>query len=350
MKIYYPNEHYQKEYRGQLFPLLKPFIKSTNFKDKERLKTYHLSENEYEFVESINLCDIVILPMSWNYYVLTKKQAIAHQLIESAAQKNKKVWSWNAGDFGVLVPKFKNLKVFRMGGYNSNNQSGHIGIPIFIGDYLAKNFNSDICNKDKYSIEPIVGFCGQANLSYINAITELIKIFLRNLKTFVGFNITESQRLIASTRLRAKLLHNLIESPLIQDNFILRKKYRAGAITIDHREKTTEIFYDNILKSHYVLCVRGAGNFSVRFYETLMMGRIPVYLNTDGFLPLADQIDWKKHVVWVEYEERNQISNIVKSFHENLTRENFFKLSKSNRELWFNKLTLGGFFRNQKIL
>lgn len=349
MQIFYPFEHYEKNCRGQLFPLLKPFVKNENFTDEQRIKLYGVSAKDYEFTNSLSTAEIVILPMSWNYYVQNKKLHLAKELIERAAGYHKTVWSWNSGDFGVKIPRYNNLKVFRMGGYMSLKQTGHCGMPVFIKDRLIEYLEEEPF-KFPYAQKPVVGFCGQARSSVLNAISEKLRIVLRNLQSNLNLSVNEPQALIASTRLRAKLLHNLIESPHIQNNFILRKKYRAGASTKLELNRSTKEFYQNINNSAYVLCVRGAGNFSVRFYETLMMGRIPVYLNTDGFLPLTDQIDWKKHVVWVEYEERHQISDIVKSFHLNLTYEDFLQLLNMNRQLWLNKLTLGGFFRNQKML
>ena len=44
-------------------------------------------------------------------------------------------------------------------------------------------------------------------------------------------------------------------------------------------------------KSLFTFCYRGAGNFSYRFYETLMMGRIPILVNTDCVFPFEDKVD-----------------------------------------------------------
>jgi hypothetical protein len=124
----------------------------------------------------------------------------------------------------------------------------------------------------------------------------------------------------------------------------LRKKYRAGVTNEIDRQKTTKEFYDNIQDSQYVVCVRGAGNFSVRFYETLAMGRIPVFIDTDCLLPHKDSINWKDHVVWVDYRDRNLVAQKVANFHHSLDKEAFENLQQSNRRLWEEKLTLGGFF------
>lgn len=51
MKIHYPQSHYTKTHRGQLFPLLKVFIKGSEFTDAERVKMYQISAQEVNFVE-----------------------------------------------------------------------------------------------------------------------------------------------------------------------------------------------------------------------------------------------------------------------------------------------------------
>jgi len=229
-----------------------------------------------------------------------------------------------------------------MSGYLSNHQEGHCGVPVFINDYFKKQQITMLSYP--YTQKPIVGFCGQANYSKIYAIKEVFKITLRNLRSFLNLSYFEKQAIFSSTQLRASLLQILSKSKGITPNFIIRKSYRAGATTKKDRERTTKEFYDNIKHSQYVLCVRGAGNFSVRFYETLMMGRIPVYLHTDGFLPLQDKINWKKHVVWVDYEDRDQIDKVVVEFHQKLNEKSMTALQISNRKLWEEKLTLNGFF------
>src|SRR5690606_18408840 len=107
--------------------------------------------------------------------------------------------------------------------------------------------------------------------------------------------------------------------------------------------------YNNLKDSDYVVCVRGAGNFSVRFYETLAMGRIPIFINTDCALPLEEKIDWKKHVVWVEYKERHKVVQKLMEFHSGLTEEDFIDLQLANRKLWEEKLRLGGFFKHYTL-
>jgi len=69
-----------------------------------------------------------------------------------------------------------------------------------------------------------------------------------------------------------------------------------------------------------------------------MMGRIPILLNTDCILPFPDLIDWKEHLIIVEWHERNSISEIVNNFHSSITDQNFKDLQINNRLLWLEKL------------
>ena len=83
-----------------------------------------------------------------------------------------------------------------------------------------------------------------------------------------------------------------------------------------------------------MLCLRGAGNCSDRFYETLAMGSVPLFVNTDSQLPFDDAIDWRRHVVWVEQEELPQIGEKLAEFHSSLSEEQFLQLQQDNRKLW----------------
>mgnify|MGYP000459920540 CR=1 FL=1 len=344
MKIYYPLSHYDKKYRGLLFPLLKPFIKGKAFTDAQRMASYGISEEDFEFTEVLEEADVVILTMAWNYYVKTKQESIAIAFVKECAALHKKVVAFNAGDFGVRIPYFKNLIVLRPSGYKSKFTDNEYSLPTFIADPLKKYFVSDTIFERPYQTKAVIGFCGQANLSRLNAVKEIFMTLLRNLKSYLGFSNEEPQQLFSTSFLRASVLRTLQKSDAVTTNFIVRKKYRAGVTQNKDSHKTTLEFYDNLRDSDYVVCVRGAGNFSVRFYEAMAMGRIPVFINTDCALPLDNQIDWRKQVVWVEYKERHQVAQKVKQFHDSISKEDFIDLQLVNRKLWEERLTILGFF------
>ena len=347
MKLYYPKSHYSKTHRGLLFPLLKPFIKAEGFTDTQRIASYGVSEKDFEFTEHLEKADVVILTMAWNYYIKTKQESLAVTFLKKCEAINKKVIAFNAGDFGVQVPYFKNLIVLRPSGYKSKFTNNEYSLPAFIADPLKKYFDTDKVFQRPYKNKAVIGFCGQANLSRLNAVKEIFKTLFRNINCYFGFSNEEPQQLLSSSFLRASVLRKFQKSSDVETNFIFRKKYRAGVTQNKDSHKTTLEFYENLKDSDYVVCVRGAGNFSVRFYEAMAMGRIPVFINTDCSLPFDNQIDWRKHIVRVEYKERHQVAQKVKRFHESLSTEDFIDLQLANRNLWKEKLTMGGFFKKK---
>lgn len=346
MKIYYPKSHYNKDHRGLVFPLLKPFVKGENFSDKERVLLYGISEKDFEFTKVLEEADVVLLTMAWNYYLKKNQQDLAITFVKECAALNKKVITFNAGDFGVRIPYFNNLIILRPSGYKSNFRNNDYPLPAFIADPLKKYFNTDKIFERYYQTTPVIGFCGQANPSALNAAKEVFKTLLRNINSYIGFSKEESQQLLSTSFLRASVLITLQKSKEVKTNFIFRKKYRAGVKEQKDTHRTTLDFYNNLRDSDYVICARGAGNFSVRFYETLAMGRVPIFINTDCALPFDKQIDWKKHVVWVEYNERFQVAQKIEQFHASLSKDDFIDLQLSNRKLWEEQLTLSGFFIN----
>ncbi|MCG2430479.1 exostosin domain-containing protein [Aequorivita xiaoshiensis] len=345
MKLYYPKAHYDKSSRGQLFPLLKPFIKGDDFTDAQRIQVYGVSEKDFEFTDKMEEADLVILTMAWNYYVNTNNTNLAVSQVKKAESFGKKIIIWNLSDFGIRIPYYKNSIILRRSGYKSKFKNNEYSLSSFIDDPLQKYFNTSKVPLNSYNPIPIIGFCGQANHSLVNAKKEIFNTVLRNLKFYTGLTLFEPQQILSTSFLRASVLNTFQESNNIVSNFIFREKYRAGVTKNKDTHLTTIEFYNNLKNSDYIVCVRGAGNFSVRFYEALAMGRIPVFINTDCSLPFNDSIDWKKHLVWVEYKDRHLVVQKVLDFHNNLSALDFVNLQYSNRKLWEEKLTLGGFFR-----
>lgn len=344
-KIFYPEDLYDPRYRGQIFPLLKPFLKNRGFTDKERIALYGISSNDIMFVEDPALADVLILPMSWNYYVDTGKKELALKFIDNCSRLRKKIFIYNAGDKSYKIPFVPNALIFRLSDNSKTTMGNDLVIPPFIQDPLKTFYSSCLINLRSYAEKPLVGFCGFAKFSKVDATTELMKIGGQNLKSLLGLRNQEPQQLLSSSYFRGRILDILKNSSKIDTNFIVRKDYRAG-IMHDITHSTVLEFYDNIKDSDYVLCARGSGNYSVRFYETLAMGRIPVYVNTQGSLPLETQIKWKDHVVWVEKNELNSIGEKICDFHNTLNAYTFQDLLSKNRKLWEDQLTLGSYFKS----
>lgn len=98
---------------------------------------------------------------------------------------------------------------------------------------------------------------------------------------------------------RIDTLRAIHECPSITSNFIIRDQFWGGR---PHDPDLVQDFLENIRTSHFTVCNRGAGNFSMRFYQTLACGRIPVLVNTDMEFPFADEVDWSSIIVVADTE------------------------------------------------
>ena len=64
-------------------------------------------------------------------------------------------------------------------------------------------------------------------------------------------------------------------------------------------------FNTELNKSDYILCPRGSGNTSIRFYETLSSGATPILIDSGGINPeIADNDFWTKNIVNVKLFEK----------------------------------------------
>lgn len=110
---------------------------------------------------------------------------------------------------------------------------------------------------------------------------------------------------------RKKTLDIFKDCNKIQTNYIYIPQFHSGhvhnetvAVNNDTSRDFSQRFYKNIEETHFTVCNRGNGNFSMRFYQTLSCGRIPILLDTDTVLPFSDEIAWEEIIVIAENEEK----------------------------------------------
>lgn len=303
------------------------------------------------FTENIKNAHIAILPIDWNTYYILENKNIVENFYESCRKNNTIVLSYNPGDHGVKIPNYANHPdsiVLRQSGYQSRLPQNHQGCPVFWFDPLQYMDLNDIVIRNKSAI-PTIGFCGQAIDSLPKRIAKPFMLFLHNLKSALGFIHEDKESwFYPPTRLRMKAIRLLQSSDKIQTNFILRAQYKAGVrIKGGDEEKTVRTeFYQNMLDSDYVLCVRGTGNFSARFYETLAIGRIPVVVETDQLWPLSDSINWNEYGLFVSQNDIKHLSERLLIFHNNLSNDDFEHLQRKCRKLWEDKLRIEEFIHH----
>ena len=311
-----------------------------------RLQQYGSRASQFIVVDSPSDADLYLLPLTWNYYL---EQDIIHLVadeVERSAEAGHQLVIFSGGDFTANLP-FSNVALFEASSYASRRNSSKnniFALPSFIHDYLNLYCHGQVQFREKQAV-PVVGFCGQAGGSWFDFIRRNIELRLRKRSYTLGHNKWEPAP-FETTRFRKYILDQLAQAQGLQTNFLIRQRYRAGyhAKEKDSFHPSRMEFIQNILDSDYTLCIRGGGNFSVRFYETLGLGRIPIFINTDCILPFDDRLDYRQYCVWVEVDEIPVIGEKILAFHEALSSLQFQELQLACHTFWHDYLSMNGFY------
>ena len=340
MKVYIPSDLKADIKKKSLFLLVRPFFSENEWVQKgDTFDLWDLDSSALSLADDVSNADLLLIPYPINYYFERKLEKYL-DLYNRLCDDNKiQGFGFISGDYGHSYPEFKHITYFRMGGFKSQLSVRNQGFPAALSDqHLILFGTKDIQIREKKE-KPVVGFCGHADLFIGKRIKETLQFIFINAKRWLRNPVRDDyEPLFPSGYQRAKLLTELESCQDIATNFIYRNRYRAGATSEEERKVTTMEYYNNVRDSDYIICLRGGGNFSIRLYETLMMGRVPVFINTDCLLPFPEWIDWKQHVVWVDWEERHYICDIIVNFHRKLSEYDFSQIQINNRKLWLEKL------------
>ncbi len=299
-----------------------------------------VSQN-YTLTESAEEADAFLYPLDYLYQSRDISKDEFKNLYELAQHHNKKLLVYTGGDYGKTFNDTRIL-VWRNAGYRSSNDASTIIVPSFINDPL-KLHNFEI-NYHPYTKRPKIAFTGFATNSPLENLRFYFSNLKRSLHIFLGRDKADYPKFYNAASRRFKYLKALENDKNVETDFIYRNQYRAGAQTLEQRAQTTRSFFYNINQSPYTFCLRGAGNFSIRFFETLACGRIPVLVDTDVALPLTHHIDWDQHICRVP--EGAQVAQALLKFHKKFNQQSFTQLQESNRNLFLHTLQRHHFFQH----
>ena len=328
LKIYTNQNFLNAQNRSKVFPLLFDlcYLKNTE------LRAY------YELTDDIKDSDILIVPIDINSF---KRHSIEYNnFFEASVNENKPLWYYLAGD-SDQVSKIQLGYEFRLGGFQSKLSNNIITIPAFINDPYDENPVIKFSVLKKFE-KPTIGFVGHADNSLKVLRKGMVRLVLYSIKEG-GFSFKSVKNRFFYVSQRAKYLKRLQRDHRFLTQFIFRKNYRAGlSVNSELRKITTDEFFLNIRDNMFTFCMRGAGNFSVRFFQVLAMGRIPILFNTDCPLPLCDIIDWKEHVLILENEM--DIGLQITNFFDNHSEDELKNIQTKNRQLWITHLERVNYF------
>lgn len=294
----------------------------------------------FKFVDSIADADLVLLPQPIT--VLTEAFDIYQKKIRHVAETyGKPVAVFVGGDFSHLV-NVAEFVVFKGTQYRRFLKENEIIIPAFCEDLGA---TQGVIYRKKKSLKPVVSFCGWAGFDTSRL---YLKYFLRTLVVEVQKWIYLDPTLEIFKRglyFRRKALSVLSASNLIETRFIIRKSFSGHAKTIQlSPAEARQEYVANMIESDFVLAPKGDANYSVRFFEALSLGRIPIVIDTETCLPLENVIDYSKCILRVSYKDMNKLPEIISDFYNTLTDQQFIEMQHEARRVYETYLRYDSFF------
>ena len=242
-------------------------------------------------------CDYAVLPYKYEDTQETR------DLIKEANDAGKKIIViYNDDDEGPVDVSPEQGYIFRTSFNIRDRKENEFAFPAFTGDFYEQ---SKTITEEQEQLT--VGFCGQAFIP-----------------------------------IRRKAIQKLRKQNILKTDFILRKGFWAPEIS---KNQARREFLDNLRDNLFILCVRGAGNFSYRLYETMMMGRIPIIIDSDQIFPFEDKINYDDCAILIPEEE---VSNMTEHIDSWLERNGtaMTQLQNYNRQLWEKYLAPSGWLSN----
>lgn len=222
------------------------------FDDISNIPTLIKDNFDYDITD-LEKCDFII---SCKFPRGIDKYDLIQNTITSYKEYNKKVLIFLISDVNEPYDIPSNVYIFRTSLYKTKKMYNETLLP-FMWEPIEKDVYP-LVKSDK----PIVGFCG-----------------------YLHKNPAYRKKLIDEMRRN---------TDKIICNFIIHFKFWGGK---PNDTKLKNDFENNVINSHFTICNRGAGNFSMRFYQVLSVGRIPVLVDFDQLLPFEDEINWDDIIV-----------------------------------------------------
>ena len=327
-------------YTALLFPFL-GIILNKNIPYANKTWKYGFNHQYFKLIFSVSEADYILMPHE--YWKLKKKNPnIISAIISEAKTHGKPILVDASYDVAGKV-KVPNARILRINQYRFNLPKDEITVPVPCEDLFESYCGGELLLREKKEI-PIIGFVGWGKLSFKQRMrtiarelpVRIFSIFNKKYKTY---------RKGVFWRERAIKVFNI--SKKVQTNFIIRSSYSGHINTlIGDPEKNRREFVENILNSDYTLIVRGDANAATRFYETLSLGRIPVFIDTACVLPLEDKIDYKEFCVFIDYTDIDKAPDILADFHRNIAPEQFIAMQKKARYIFRHYLRYDAFSKH----
>ena len=274
--------------------------------------------------------DILLLP-----HLLTDVRSYpdyVENAIEVAQKNSQRLVIFISQDDPSPLHFPEHCTIFRPSVYKSTLLPNEIVMPAQIED-IGEIFGHEPMEKGAV---PTVGFVGMAATKNMK---DRIRFLVKNYIVRRGADRE-------GVYFRSKALKRLQADDRISLSTILRSRFSANRKSIElPPEQAREEYIKNMKANLFTLAPRGAGNYSLRFYETLALGRIPILVDTDTKLPFEDEIPYDEFIIRVPWKDMHRIADIVAERFDLLTEQSALAMQLKAREVFETHLNLPIFLK-----
>jgi hypothetical protein len=302
--------------------------------NRDRVFQQFIDQNPLQEVHKITDCDMAIFPQKAFDPETLQLNNNCFFAAQEARYHNKPIIIDAASD-GDAPLKIPTASILRLGLYRSLKKPYETERPYWVSqknqDYLVP------LPIHKRETKPTIGFCGT-----VGSEGKCFKVG-NALPLQVGKKILGAGKIAqkVDVRLKKGMSHKLREASLksleadsrISTNFDVTNQLKDYYNPNNPNQKLLEQkFAHNLENCEYNLCVRGNGNYTIRFFLTLMSGRIPVVLDTDCVFPFEEKL----HLIRVPLSEIDHIGDFILKHFESVSDTELMAMQRENREAYQN--------------
>jgi len=291
----------------------------------------------FEVVQTLAEADFAVIP---NAVRKVSPEFMEHvrRTVAYAKTLDKKTIVFISGDLGYRI-HMDGALAFKVSEYAHGKRRDEIISPPFVEDF----WEGARFEPRRKSARPSVSFCGYAG--FPSSVTRA-KYILRN--TAFDTAALFAPHWGAHKRgiyFRRKAIELLKEDSHIDARFMIRNAFFLNAApTPQDRDAARKEFLENLRNSDFALAPKGDGNYSIRFFEALSMGRIPILIDTDMVLPLEKEIDYSKFIVRVPHTQMHTLPGRIAELYNSLSDEQFAEMQRAAREAFVTHLRQDSFY------
>lgn len=266
----------------------------------------HFKLRKTEFISSSN---VILVPTDLSYWY----KNVDYIKYLSKLGASKKLIIFNFTDF---IPKI-----------NCLDQA------IYIRPFLNPGEKSDNVILAPYEIKPMNSLRQSYPIFQISFMGFVPRIFSRRI--YFGLKNSFNHPIISNGAIVRKLMIAKMKKSNLPNKIVGRQQFNGW--TRDNSVEKEKMYYEYekiIKESRYILCPRGDGNQSLRFYETLSAGRVPVLIDSHIKLPLQEFIDYSKFTVTLKLKDSIKTWDKIINEFENEHADNFDDMSKKIVEIY----------------